>query len=141
MSIPYVITSHSSDVKFLNNKIPILGKKIIKKVCLSAKSISVTSNNTRKLLESNFEIDEIQNMNINTIPMGLNSDEIDSTELEEVSINDGINILFIGRFIEIKGIEILINSFKQISENNGKINLLIAGYGQDAKKYKNMVSN
>ena len=109
LSIPYVITSHSSDVKFLNNNIPILGKKIIKKVCLSAKSISVTSNNTRKLLESNFEIDEIQNMNINTIPMGLNSHEIDSTELEEVSINDGINILFIGRFIEIKGIEILIN--------------------------------
>lgn len=140
LSIPYVITSHSSDVKFLNNNIPILGKKIIKKVCLSAKSISVTSNNTRKLLESNFEIDEIQNMNINTIPMGLNSHEIDSTELEEVSINDGINILFIGRFIEIKGIEILINSFKQISENYGKINLLIAGYGQDEKKYKNMVS-
>lgn len=140
LSIPYVITSHSSDVKFLNKKLPILGKKIIKKVCLNAKSISVTSNNTRKLLESNFEKNEIQNMNIKTIPMGLNSDEIDSIELEEVSINDGICILFIGRFIEIKGIEILINSFYQISKTYEKINLLIAGYGQDEKKYKNMVS-
>ena len=54
---------------------------------------------------------------------------------------DGINLVFIGRFAEIKGVENLINIFERLSKKHKNLNLILCGEGPLKKKYEEMLKN
>ena len=51
-NIPFVFTSHSSDVRIVERRIPLIGKNIIRKVCREALAISAPS---RKIISCDSE--------------------------------------------------------------------------------------
>ncbi len=103
-----MFTSHSSDLKIVAKKIPIIGRLIIKKICKEAKSISTPSKKVLEIIESFFNEEELMKINAHVIPMGINTRQIVNTKTHKKSLVK--KILFIGRFSEKKGVEILIKS-------------------------------
>jgi len=133
--IPYVFTSHSSDLKIVDKKIPIIGKLIIKKICKEAKSISTPSKKVLEIIESFFNEEELMKINAHVIPMGINTRQIVNTKTHKKSLVK--KILFIGRFSEKKGVEILIKSFDILTKKYEQQNfeLILAGDGEEKDNY------
>jgi glycosyltransferase involved in cell wall biosynthesis len=133
--IPYVFTSHSSDLEIVDKKIPIIGKLIIKKICKEAKSISTPSKKVLEIIESFFNKEELMQINTHVIPMGINTRQIVTSKNHTKSLVK--RILFIGRFSEKKGVEILIKSFDILTKKYRQQNLelILAGDGEEKDNY------
>ena len=139
--IPYVFTSHSSDVEIVDKKIPIIGKIIIKKICKEAKSISTPSKKVLEIIESFFSKEDFMKINAHVIPMGINTHQIIKSEIHKKSHVK--KILFIGRFSEKKGVEILIKAFDILSKKYEPQNLelILAGDGVEKNNYLRLTEN
>ena len=70
-NIPFVFTSHSSDVTIVERKIPLIGKKIIRKVCRAALAISAPSKKIIDLIARYFSEEEFENIKTFVITMGI----------------------------------------------------------------------
>lgn len=71
---------------------------------------------------------------INVIPNGI------SPELLEASSEESDYILYLGRIdIYGKGLDILINAYKEFYQSFPKIRLVVAGDGRDMNRFKNML--
>ena len=139
--IPYVFTSHSSDVEIVDKKIPIIGKLIIKKICKEAKSISTPSKKVLEIIESFFSKEDFMKINAHVIPMGINTHQIIKSEIHKKSHVK--KILFIGRFSEKKGVETLIKAFDILSKKYEpqKLELILAGDGEEKNNYLRLTEN
>ena len=110
------------DLVIVDKKIPILGKLIIRKVCLNAKSISTPSKKIMNLIKEYFSDEEFKKINHHVIPMGINSNNI-SLDAKKNTNKGVFEILFVGRFADKKGVDVLIESInflmqKSISKKN-----------------------
>ena len=56
------------------------------------------------------------------------------------SIEKDFNLLFIGRFAEIKGVEYLLKLFKEINKKYSDINLILGGDGNLKNDYEKLIS-
>jgi len=80
----------------------------------------------------------IDEKKIFVFPFAINDlKEIEANHNIEVPSNK-IIILYIGRLIKLKGIEILLKAFKKLEESNDNIYLLIVGKGEDERYFKKL---
>lgn len=135
-NIPYVVTSHGSDI---------LGLKgfsgIKKKTLENAKKITVVSNYLKEEIVKTIG-SSLKNK-IEVIPMGIdiklfNRNKKDLSVKRKYKI-DGPFLLFVGRLAPEKGIDLLINAMPQVIKNNPKTKLLIIGEGTLKDKLKEQV--
>lgn len=140
LNVPFSFTSHSSDLVIVDKKIPILGKLIIRKVCLNAKSISTPSKKIMNLIKEYFSEEEFKKINHHVIPMGINSNNI-YLNTKKNTDKSVFEILFVGRFSEKKGVDILLESIYFLLQKSitKKIKLKLAGEGEEEKKYKHII--
>ena len=141
LKIPFVYTSHSSDVEIVKKRIPYLGKKIIRRISFEAKAISAPSKKIINKVKENFSTIELSDITTNVIPMGLNTKNVNLSKNENLN-SDQINILFLGRFSKKKGVHLLIKSIYKISNElpEKKIKLILAGDGEEKDEYKSLIN-
>jgi len=142
--IPYVFTTHAQDVIVLK-KIPILGKLLATLVIKNSEAWTNDSISTEKrLIETIGEKNFIKNKSL-VIPMPVDTDSHEDSMSKKVysleKFIGGFNIVFIGRFAEIKGVENLINIFQRLSKKHKNLNLILCGDGPLKKKYEEMLEN
>lgn len=124
-SKPYIVTGHGGDVMELNGGI----FKALKKRCLNkAKYVTVVSEKAKKTLNSIYGTEHVKVQS-----MGCDVDRFNPQKRIENYFNqeDKKVILFVGRFVEIKGITYLIEAMKKIDAL-----LVIVGKGPDEEKIK-----
>ena len=114
-NIPFVFTSHSSDVTIVERKIPLLGKNIIRKVCKNAVCDKCTFKKIIDLIARYFSEEEFENIKTFVIPMGINTENINRKIIRNPD-KEKLNILFVGRFSEKKGVNILIESIYNVKQ-------------------------
>lgn len=132
--IPYGFTSHSQDVIVLT-KIPIFGKILINKIVKKSHAISTVSRATNLKLKSCVYKDNWTQSKNMVLPMPIPN----YVPKKKNRINETFDILFIGRLVEKKGVELLIRAFNKIDNLN--IALTIAGEGPKTKYLKSISEN
>lgn len=142
-NIPYKITIHSSDLKILDYYLGRIGRNISKIILKSSSGITVTSKNIFKTVEIVLNKSEISDLNILQHPMGIDSIGLEQTnkDLDILKLLDPKSkyILYLGRLVEKKGLESLINGFAEFSKNSD-YKLIIAGFGNLEAKMKKLVN-
>lgn len=124
-SKPYIVTGHGGDVMELNVGI----FKALKRRCLNkAKYVTVVSEKAKKTLNLIYGTEHVKVQS-----MGCDIDKFNPQKRIENYFNqkDKKVILFVGRFVEIKGITYLIDAMKKIDAL-----LVIVGKGPDEEKIK-----
>ena len=140
----YVFTHGQLDPYFKSEKVNILKKKIYwffieKKNLINSKSLLLTSDNEKKLLNKTFvNTDGIKKT---VVEYGIKKPKFDKKKLEKKFLlkfrflKNKKFFLFLGRFHKKKGCEILLNSMEKILRNNKKIYLLMAGPSNQYKTH------
>lgn len=144
LRIPHIATLHSSEVTFLRN-IP-FRRQIAKFIAFNSDII---------ISVSQHRIDEFISFippkyrdkckqKVRIIPMGINKKlsliECDINDLRtRYNVKSKHIILYVGRLVEVKGIEYLIESFKKVIVHHNDIVLLIVGSGPLEYDLKTMV--
>ncbi len=136
--IPYIVTSHGSDVYGLKAKIFVWLKKIFYE---NSQKIIVVSNHLKKEIISHITTSS----NIDVISMGVDSQQFNpnkySDEIKTKYKITGPFLLFVGRLVEVKGIQYLISAMPSIIKKYPKAKLLIIGDGPLRKPLEQMVEN
>ena len=134
MGIKVVFTSHGSDVKILK-KMGSVGNFIINFTVKNSYRFTSVSKKNLELLKSSIPKNYIPENKI--IPMGVDNIFFQK-KLTEKKLSENINILYFGRIVEYKGIDLLINAVSRIiSLEHKKIKLLIIGSGIELNNIKN----
>ncbi len=95
----------------------------------------------RRLKEQMIEEYKLPSRKIHVIPIGEhNVEPFRKYEKPNVKIEENL-ILFFGRIWEYKGLEYLIKAEPIITDTIKNAKIIIAGYGEDFKKYENMMVN
>ena len=140
--IPFNITIHSAEIVFFVKRFKILGKIIARKIIFNAERIWVTSENTKNTLLSIFSQEEIDELDIIISPMGLNTDHLDNIKESDVlGFKSKQNILYVGRFVEKKGVINLIKAFAKIHNEIPEYKLIMAGDGHLKKNINSLVED
>lgn len=143
---PHIATLHSSEITIMKN-CPFgkyLANFIIKNCDIVLSVSQHRANSLLTLLP--FSEREGAEKKIKIIPMGVDEKKIrihnNKQEIkEELSIKSKYTILFIGRLIEVKGCEYLIESMQSIADTNEDVLLLIVGGGPLEQYLKNKVKD
>lgn len=131
LKIKHISTAHAIDVYTLE-KIPF--RKIIAKFIYDNSDYMIcVSYDLKKRILGLLNMEKSQKIFIK--PMGTNIKFIEKS----IDKKSEFNVLFIGRFVEKKGLEYLIKAMDEIRKENKEINLLIAGSGPLEEKIKKMV--
>lgn len=127
--VPFVYTSHSSDVAFLR-KIPVAGPRLVRYFSKRAQAITVVSRRSLSKLQAFFTAEEWQGLqaHVAVIPMG-----VDLQARTHVT-NTGrgtvpVRLLFIGRMAEKKGVQYLLPAFARLKQHHPDLTLTVAGDG------------
>lgn len=127
-NLPYIITSHGSDVPEYNpdrfKLLHKLTKGMLRKVCSKAKLITTPSNYLKDLITK-----EIGDYPIKVIPNGSRDFYIKGIKKENI-------IMSSGRLLERKGFQYLINAFNQLNLENWE--LYIVGDGPYKKELESL---
>ena len=133
--VPYIATAHGSDAYGLENGFLRRIKEIMLK---EAKSITVVSDEIKNKLKTDFK-----NLEINTISMGVDSNQFNPNKYESKIKNkyhiSGPFLLFVGRLAEVKGLEFLIKSMPKIIKRISGVKLIVIGHGPLLKNLKKLV--
>jgi glycosyltransferase involved in cell wall biosynthesis len=135
LNIPYIVSLRGSDVPFYNNRFVWLDKLVFRRlsryIWKKAKKVVALSQDLKTLAEKTAPKQEIS-----VIYNGINTEEFFPGNNSEDNL---INILFVGRLIERKGLEYLLEAFKNVSLDYPQARLLIAGDGPLRKKSQDHV--
>lgn len=132
---PHVATIHSSEVTVLK-KIP-FGRQISEFILLNSTSIiSVSRHRLAELLDFvSPKVKLLVQDKSQIIPMGINLDhQINRAK----TIKNGQSILFVGRLVEVKGCQYLVQAFAHIAQSIKNATLTIVGEGPLMGKLKKM---
>ena len=141
-SIKFAFTSHGSDVQIINNLGPI-GKKIVRSVAKKSYKYTAVSQLTLNEINKNFKKSELQPDKYKVIPMGIDEkyfDVVNKTIMPN-SVNPDLNIIYVGRLIDYKGVDLIINVLSDLKNRNINANLNILGTGILEKKLKQLSIN
>ena len=140
-NVPFVFTTHAQDVIILK-KIPIFGKFIANFVVRRASAWTSDSIMTEENLKNTINITHYKKEKGLVAPMPINDTDYIKTEPDKfIQIDHDKNkyLLFIGRFAEKKGVERLLDIFKELIEENNNLFLILAGEGPLKKSYKKRI--
>ncbi len=122
------------------------GKNIIKNIIVkivmqlainSSDCLIYISNAVKKTFRDNFKISKSQEV---VIYNGIGNEFFETPLLNEKQIKDTINIIYIGRLVKVKGVDILIRAFNQIIKiSNKKYFLTIVGDGEEKELLQKLV--
>ena len=124
--IKVVFTSHGSDIKILK-KFGFLGDFVINFTLKNSLKFTSVSKHNLSLIKKDTNIENLPNHSV--IPMGVDDIFYESRIKPVVKNNPEINILYYGRFIEYKGIDLLIEAIKILVCEFKKIHLTLIGSG------------
>jgi glycosyltransferase involved in cell wall biosynthesis len=126
--VPFVYTSHSSDVAILR-KVPKLGPVMVRHFTKKARAITVVSQRSLKKLQTFFSDTAWQEMShkVAVIPMGVPL--LVAEQSQHAHAKASKNILFIGRLAEKKGVQYLLPAFAELLKKHTHTTLTIAGDG------------
>lgn len=129
--VPYVWTSHSSDVAFLR-KLPFLGPLTVRVFTRRASRVSVVSRRSLAKLRSFFDGDEWAALEsrVAVIPMGVDLPEDTGVDAGTVAGGGGLprEVLFLGRLAEKKGVQYLLPAVRELATAR-PVHLTVAGDG------------
>ncbi len=140
-NIPFVFTTHASDVSVLH-KLPFgLGKKIVHSGCKQATQITAVSERTAAKLASFYSDQQWKHditPKLSIIPMGTDVQPVSLPKKQVVSLLEGMQvpldkklIVSMSRLSSKKGLTYLIDAFAKIPKNiQDDYQLVIAGDGQ-----------
>ena len=125
--VPFVYTSHSSDVSILR-RVPLLGSVTARFFTKRARAVTVVSRRSLKKLKNFFSESAWQNIKdaVRIIPMGVDTNVYRAGALVDRTPK---NILFIGRLVEKKGIQFFLPAFKELTSKDPELKLVVAGDG------------
>ncbi|AKJ39837.1 glycosyltransferase [Methanosarcina barkeri] len=143
--VPHIITMHSSEITLLK-KVPFSG--VFSEFILNNSDfiVSVSRHRIEELLECvSPSVKKKVSAKIKIFPMGVNLNickykNLDSLK-ERYGTKDKFVVLFVGRLVEVKGCEYLIQAFTNLSNKIPNIQLLIVGDGPLETSLKEMVKN
>jgi glycosyltransferase involved in cell wall biosynthesis len=142
--VPFVFDTQASDAIVLKN-VP-FSKKIVASVCRQARAYTAPSQQTiDKLLyfATNETRDQILSK-LHRIPYGTAPVEVDQPTVKEVEEKYGLKgkkmIYFIGRLVDRKGLDILIDAFAALKKSDDSLKLVIVGDGQERERFVKQVS-
>ena len=130
--VPFVYTTHAADVDVWN-KIPLLGKLVVRIVSRKADAITAVSPRSLAKLERFFNKSQWRDLKPKTaiIPMGVElpgATNADPAALKQTyDLDDQRVIFFMGRLAEKKGVSYLLEAFSEL--NTANLKLIIAGDG------------
>ena len=138
--VPFVYTSHSSDVAFLR-KVPFIGPRMVRHFSGKARAITVVSRRSLQKLQAFFDDTAWQKLQkkVAIIPMGV--DVAISSEKAVTSHTKPTNILFLGRLAEKKGVQYLLPAFANIHKQFPDVRLIIAGDGPWLERLKTLADD
>lgn len=136
LRLPLVFTTHASDVAVLK-KIP-GSKRLVRSICRQAVAYTAVSEQTADRLRWFWPSDAAElESKLTIIPMGTN---LEGPTLPTKDPLPGKQVItFIGRLVERKGVADLITAFKTVHAEYPASYLVIAGDGQDRKKFEQLV--
>ncbi len=140
---PFVFDSQASDVIVLK-KVP-FAKKIVASICNQALAYTLPSRQTvdKLLYFATDENREAIKSKIHLIPLGTAPVPVDDVAIaaarDKYKLENKKVIYFIGRLVDRKGIDILIRSFKDLSDDDPELRLVIVGDGQERDNLTNLV--
>lgn len=129
LRIPFVFTTHASDVSVWK-KLPLLGPRIVRRAARRAQAITAVSTRSKQKLLQFFDTDE-DLPEVRIIPMGtdaLNENAV-VRERRAAATDAELVILFIGRLVEKKGYEYLVDALELMGAEFGNWRLIVAGDG------------
>ncbi len=139
--IKFAFTSHGSDVQILNTLGP-LGKSIIRKVTKKAYKYTAVSELTMREINKNFSNEELKTHNYRIIPMGIDEKYFNIKRSNTLNSNDNLlKMVYVGRLIDYKGVDLLIKSLSLFKLREKKFKLDIFGNGILEPSLKQMVKN
>ncbi|MCP5064617.1 MAG: glycosyltransferase family 4 protein [Ignavibacteriae bacterium] len=145
-NVPHLFTSHSYDVEICK-KLPILGPWFVRSAIRNMQAITVVSERTLSGISHFFKSKEWVTINekCKIIPMGINIPEQStirsSMVVSKIQQFEGKDIfLFMGRFVEKKGIDELIHAFALLQKSKKNVILIIAGNGIRKKEISSLIS-
>lgn len=119
--VPYVVTSHSSDVAIWK-KIPLVGGPIVRFFIRRAKAVTVVSSRSLEKVKQFFSPAEWSTVQtkIKVIPMGVDAAALAPPTKTNLPVDSNIPanafvILFIGRIVEKKGVTYLLKAFAEVA--------------------------
>jgi len=125
-NIPYIVTIHGSDIYGLN--FPILSK-LNRLILRHAAACTVNSEETARATK---RLSRLKNVQI--VPMGVDTGLFNKKNTKRFSSNDRIGektILFVGRLIDLKGVNYLLKAMPKVLSMFPATKLLIVGKGPE----------
>lgn len=120
--IPFVVTSHGADLYALRGRLMNLLKRFVAK---RADAITVVSD----AMQSDMAGLEVDMVKISVQPMGI---DFENRFTPDPAINRSLDeILFVGRLVEKKGLNYLLDAMPKILEAKPSARLKIAGFGPE----------
>lgn len=132
---PFVFDSQASDIIVL--KIVPFSKKIVASICKLSLAYTMPSQQTvDKLNYFTTDTNRAEIMGkLHMIPLGTAPVPVDETAIDaarqKYHLTNAKMIYFIGRLVDRKGIDVLIKSFKTMSDGDPNLRLVIVGDGQE----------
>jgi glycosyltransferase involved in cell wall biosynthesis len=134
---PLVVTVHSGDVHFLRRIF--LGRTLLKFVVHQADRVTVVCHFVRRELSKLLSADDekLLEERLETIPMGVRP----LRQIETLSDSGDLIVLYLGRLVRIKGVEVLIEALSDFKERtNRPIKLWIIGEGCEKNRLRRLAA-
>lgn len=140
----FTFDSQASDVIVLK-RVP-FAKKIVAAVCKRAYAYTVPSKQTADKLmyfstdKNRTEIEK----KLHIIPLGTSAVAPKPAKVTKLKkkyqLTNKTVILFVGRLVRRKGVDLLIDAFSELAKSDNSLKLIIAGDGQDKKSLEKQVN-
>lgn len=130
-NIPFLVTSHGADLFSLNG---FLGRLLKRWTLENADMVTVVSKNMKNVCANEFAVPDGK---VQIFPMGVDLSSMFTAS--HAALRDEFGVVFVGRLVEKKGVEYLIESFETVLQSEARAKLTIVGDGPLASVLKMQV--
>jgi len=136
--IKHVTTAHAGDVFTIRNSLIL--RRITRCIFRNSDAITANSEYTKKIILS---IDNTMDHKVKIIPMGVDTSRFSPKSRSDLkkSFDSEYLILSVGRLVDKKGIEYLIESMKYVIKRHPNIKLIIGGSGPERERLEKLSEN
>lgn len=127
--IRYVHSVFEEKYYYTNNLfINICKKKLLQLVITKSDKLIAVSECVKKSIENYFQVDL---QKIDVVYNGISEEQIRHNMRQNRIHHKGIHLIYIGRLVKVKGIDVLIEAFAEVEKERKDISLFIIGDGEE----------